>query len=364
MKLIQRRMISQNTMRIKLQLIKWQILLYIGLLICMTTGYILPNSSHDNRFMVIIIIASLPTSVGGVLSALVTTGYKQTSIAYLITLLVTSPFCYCINEDTENLWLHIDLIFRIILFAVYSIIAYKTANSNNQDKLDLCATNYGKFLKLCVMFTIAIILCYMSIIYIFCLTKNELIIQPFAYLRNLTCLISIALQVFFLLKGKDKWAFCTSVLLFLASTIDSWNYEIYKETCLWIALSSIIYTITYLRKDAISNASLTLFVVDLIYIVAAFCIISLLNDYNNNLLILAEAFTLWIMILITNKHFALKSLVLCLLLVGNFMTVHFLSDSSQLLNKAFMIKYGSISGIVILGYLLVHASIFIEQKNN
>lgn len=357
-------MISQNTMKIKLQLIKWQILLYIGLLICMTTGYILPNSSHDNRFMVIIIIASLPTLVGGVLSALVTTGYKQTSIAYLITLLVTSPFCYCINEDTENLWLHIDLIFRIILFAVYSIIAYKTANSNNQDKLDLCATNYGKFLKLCVMFTITIILCYMSIFCIFYATKNELIIQPFAYLRNLTCLISIALQVFFLLKGKDKWAFCTFVLLFLASTIDSWNYEIYKETCLWIALSSIIYTITYLRKDAISNASLTLFVVDLIYIVAAFCIISLLNDYNNNLLILAEAFTLWIMILITNKHFALKSLVLCLLLVGNFMTVHFLSDSSLLLNKAFMIKYGSISGIVILGYLLVHASIFIEQKNN
>lgn len=350
-------------MKIRLQLIKWQILLYVGLLSCMSLTYALPNADHDHRFMVIIIIASLPTLVGGVLSALVTTGYKQTSIAYLITLLVTSPFCYCINEDTENLWLHIDLIFRIILFAVYSIIAYKTANSHNQDKLDLCATNYGKFLKLCVMFTITIILCYMSIFCIFYATKNELIIQPFAYLRNLTCLISIALQVFFLLKGKDKWAFCTFVLLFLASTIDSWNYEIYKETCLWIALSSIIYTITYLRKDAISNASLTLFVVDLIYIVAAFCIISLLNDYNNNLLILAEAFTLWIMILITDKHFALKSLVLCLLLVGNFMTVHFLSDSSLLLNKAFMIKYGSISGIVILGYLLIHASMFIEQKH-
>lgn len=329
----------------------------------MTTGYILPNSSHDNRFMVIIIIASLPTLVGGVLSALVTTGYKQTSIAYLITLLVTSPFCYCINEDTENLWLHIDLIFRIILFAVYSIIAYKTANSNNQDKLDLCATNYGKFLKLCVMFTIAIILCYMSIIYIFCLTKNELIIQPFAYLRNLTCLISIALQVFFLLKGKDKWAFCTFVLLFLASTIDSWNYEIYKETCLWIALSSIIYTITYLRKDAISNASLTLFVVDLIYIVAAFCFISLLNDYNQNLLILAEAFTLWIMILITDKHFVLKSIVFCLVLAVDFMVIHYLYDSSQWLNKEFVIKYGSINGIVVLGYLLIHASMFIEQKH-
>ena len=325
-------MISQNTMKIKLQLIKWQILLYIGLLICMTTGYILPNSSHDNRFMVIIIIASLATLVGGVLSALVTTGYKQTSIAYLITLLVTSPFCYCINEDTENLWLHIDLIFRIILFAVYSIIAYKTANSNNQDKLDLCATNYGKFLKLCVMFTITIILCYMSIFCIFYATKNELIIQPFAYLRNLTCLISIALQVFFLLKGKDKWAFCTFVLLFLASTIDSWNYEIYKETCLWIALSSIIYTITYLRKDAISNASLTLFVVDLIYIVAAFCIISLLNDYNNNLLILAEAFTLWIMILITNKgeistkgHYELLDILNNLLFNNSFVDILYVS---------------------------------------
>jgi hypothetical protein len=329
----------------------------------MSLTYALPNADHDHRFMVIIIIASLPTLVRGVLSALVTTGYKQTSIAYLITLLVTSPFCYCINEDTENLWLHIDLIFRIILFAVYSIIAYKTANSNNQDKLDLCATNYGKFLKLCVMFTIAIILCYMSIIYIFCLTKNELIIQPFAYLRNLTCLISIALQVFFLLKGKDKWAFCTFVLLFLASTIDSWNYEIYKETCLWIALSSIIYTITYLRKDAISNASLTLFVVDLIYIVAAFCIISLLNDYNNNLLILAEAFTLWIMILITDKHFVLKSIVFCLVLAVDFMVIHYLYDSSQWLNKEFVIKYGSTNGIVILGYLLIHASMFIEQKH-
>lgn len=350
-------------MKIRLQLIKWQILLYVGLLSCMSLTYALPNADHDHRFMVIIIIASLPTLVGGVLSALVTTGYKQTSIAYLITLLVTSPFCYCINEDTENLWLHIDLIFRIILFAVYSIIAYKTANSNNQDKLDLCATNYGKFLKLCVMFTIAIILCYMSIIYIFCLTKNELIIQPFAYLRNLTCLISIALQVFFLLKGKDKWAFCTFVLLFLASTIDSWNYEIYKETCLWIALSSIIYTITYLRKDAICNASLTLFVVDLIYIVAAFCIISLLNDYNNNLLILAEAFTLWIMILIADKHFVLKSIVFCIVLAVDFMVIHYLYDSSQWLNKEFVIKYGSINGIVVLGYLLIHASMFIEQKH-
>lgn len=348
----------------KLQLIKWQILLYIGLLICMTTGYILPNSSHDNRFMIIMAIMTLPTLLGSIISVLFTKGYRQTSIAYLITLLVTSPFFFCIKEDTENLWLHLDLIYRAIFFAFYSIIAYKIVHGNYQDIPNSQDASYSKFIKLCVMFTIAIILCYMSIIYIFCLTKNELIIQPFAYLRNLTCLISIALQVFFLLKGKDKWAFCTFVLLFLASTIDSWNYEIYKETCLWIALSSIIYTITYLRKDAISNASLTLFVVDLIYIVAAFCIISLLNDYNNNLLILAEAFTLWIMILITNKHFALKSLVLCLLLVGNFMTVHFLSDSSLLLNKAFMIKYGSISGIVILGYLLVHASIFIEQKNN
>lgn len=329
----------------------------------MTTGYILPNSSHDNRFMIIMAIMTLPTLLGGIISVLITKGYRQTSIAYLITLLVTSPFCYCINEDTENLWLHIDLIFRIILFAVYSIIAYKTANSNNQDKLDLCATNYGKFLKLCVMFTIAIILCYMSIIYIFCLTKNELIIQPFAYLRNLTCLISIALQVFFLLKGKDKWTFCTFVLLFLASTIDSWNYEIYKETCLWIALSSIIYTITYLRKDAICNASLTLFVVDLIYIVAAFCIISLLNDYNNNLLILAEAFTLWIMILIADKHFVLKSIVFCIVLAVDFMVIHYLYDSSQWLNKEFVIKYGSINGIVVLGYLLIHASMFIEQKH-
>lgn len=349
-------------MKIRLQLIKWQILLYVGLLSCMSLTYALPNADHDHRFMVIIIIASLPTLVGGVLSALVTTGYKQTSIAYLITLLVTSPFFFYIQEDTENLWLHLDLIFRIILFAVYSIIAYKTANSNNQDKLDLCATNYGKFLKLCVMFTIAIILCYMSIFCIFYATKNELIIQPFAYLRNLTCLISIALQVFFLLKGKDKWAFCTFVLLFLASTIDSWNYEIYKETCLWIALSSIIYTITYLRKDAISNANLTLLAVDIIYIVSAFCVISLLNDYNNNLLILAEAFTLWIMILITDKHFVLKSIVFCLVLAVDFMVIHYLYDSSQWLNKEFVIKYGSINGIVVLGYLLIHASMFIERE--
>lgn len=329
----------------------------------MTTGYILPNSSHDNRFMIIMAIMTLPTLLGGIISVLITKGYRQTSIAYLITLLVTSPFFFCIQEDTENLWLHLDLIYRATFSTFYSMIAYKIVHGNHQDIPNSQDASYSKFIRLCVIFTITIILCYMSIFCIFYATKNELIIQPFAYLRNLTCLISIALQVFFLLKGKDKWAFCTFVLLFLASTIDSWNYEIYKETCLWIALSSIIYTITYLRKDAISNASLTLFVVDLIYIVAAFCIISLLNDYNNNLLILAEAFTLWIMILITDKHFVLKSIVFCLVLAVDFMVIHYLYDSSQWLNKEFVIKYGSINGIVVLGYLLIHASMFIEQKH-
>lgn len=173
-------------MRIKLQLIKWQILLYIGLLICMTTGYILPNSSHDNRFMIIMAIMSLPTLLGGIISVLITKGYRQTSIAYLITLLVTSPFFFYIQEDTENLWLHLDLIYRATFSTFYSMIAYKIVHGNHQDIPNSQDASYSKFIRLCVIFTITIILCYMSIIYIFCLTKNELIIHPFAYLRNLT----------------------------------------------------------------------------------------------------------------------------------------------------------------------------------
>lgn len=350
-------------MKIRLLLIKWQILLYIGLLICMTAGYIIPNSDNDNHFMISMIIMTLPTLLGGVISILVTTGYKQTSIAYLITLFVTSPFCFCIKENTENLWLHLDLIFRVAFFLFYAIIAYKIAYSNYQNTPNCQDASNGKILKLCVIFTITIILCYMSICCIFDLSKNELIIKPFSYLRNLTCITSITLQILFLLKGKEKWAFYTFLLLLIVSTIDSWNYKIYKETCIWIALSSIIYAITYLRRTTISNANLTLLAVDFIYIVAAFCFISLLNGYNHNLVILAEAFTLWLMILIADKHFVLKSIVFCLVLAVDFMVIHYLYDSSQWLNKEFVLKYGSINGIVVLGYLLIHASMFIEQKH-
>jgi hypothetical protein len=350
-------------MKVKLKLIKWQILLYIGLLFFMIIDYVTPETTRDSHFIIMMIILSLPTLLGGVLSTLLSKGQTQISIAYLITLFATSPFFFYISEAIEELWLHLDLMFRTLLFVVYSTITHKTIN--NQHENDLSIINYSKLIKLSAISIITIILCYINFYYINFFQKSEIIIKSFDNIRNCTCLVSIMLLIYFLLKRKDKWTLYSFVVLLLLSTIDIWYNNIYNNytgVCFWIVSSIVIYVITYLNRNSTCNTNLSIFCIDFIYILIAFGIISLVFNYNHNLLILSEAFTLWVILLLSDKHFALKSLILFFILIVDFVLIQFQWNSSHLFDNEFIVKYGSIATITTLGYLLIHASVIAELK--